>query len=207
MENKSRKTHLPFWLGLGLILACANPVKAAEKFDNEVIQFDQDTIVEFEFVESRGAYQSTFGVVELNSGAKTPLLVETKPSDDNQPTSIRPVDFRGTPGNAVTQPRTEFTFKANTPYTLYLESSLRGQSGGIVYSSNLNNQGQNQQSKFEEEFAALENGRGVKISWDDTGSLLVRKSLDDRDFNDFVVIAGGFKACPFNEAIQGTVKK
>ena len=200
MTKKSRSIFSPLWWGLGLALACVSPAFASETFDNQAIQFDRDTSVEFEFVESRGAYQSTFGVVNLSTGEKTPLFQEVKPSDENQQTSSKQKDFLGTPGNTVPQPFAEFSFKANTPYSLYLESTINGKDGGIVYTSNRVNKAGNQQAKLSENFSGLEDGRGVKISWDDTGSLLVKPNKDDNDYDDFVVIAGGFKPCRYGDS-------
>jgi hypothetical protein len=200
MTKKSKNIFSPLGWGLGLALACVSPAFASESFDNQAIQFDKDTSVEFEFVESRGAYQSTFGVVNLSTGEKTPLFREVKPSDENQETSSRQKDFLGTPGNTVPNPFAEFSFKANTPYSIYLESTIKGKDAGIVYSLNRVNKAGNQQAKLSENSSGLGNGRGVKISWDDTGSVLVKPNKDDSDFNDFVVIAGGFKPCRYGDS-------
>jgi hypothetical protein len=188
----------PLWWGLGLVVAtcAASPASASEQFDNQVVQFGKDTIVEFEFVESRNAYQSTFGVINLNTGEKTPLLREVKHSDDDLLSSAKEKDFLATPNNAVPVPMSEFTFQANTPYSFYLESSYRGKKAGIVYSSDALNQGRNRQAKLDQNMGGLENSQGIKINFDDTGSVLVQSNKDDMDFNDFTVIAGGFKACP-----------
>jgi hypothetical protein len=164
----------------------AQSVKA-ENFDNNFIRFEKDTAVEFEFVESRGAYQSTFGVINLVSGEKTPLLAEAKPSDDASLTSPRSRDFLGTPGNTVPQPLNEFMFKAGQPYAFYLESTYQGRDAGTLYSSNNRNIGGQLQSKVGD-LSGLSN-QGLRVEWDDTGSVLSRR--DDRDFNDFQVIAGG----------------
>lgn len=188
---------------VGLLSTFSRPAQAADQFDTSGIQFDVDTVVEFEFVQSRGAYQSTFGVINLNTGQKTPLIAEVKPSDVpqdvNTPTdytrsSSKP-DFVGTPGNTVPQPLAEFEFKANQPYTFYLESSYNGRPVGIVYSTNTQNRSGNQQAVFEGEVFGLGNGGTVNL-WDDTGSALVKPQQQDRDFNDFTVRAGGHLATP-----------
>ena len=106
---------------LGLINVWTDPAVAADYFGNDIIQFEQDTIVEFEFIESHGAYQSTFGVIDLDSCQltseqtiifdscdKTPLLSETQPSDLEETVyrsssyeddlSNKTYDFLGTPG-------------------------------------------------------------------------------------------------------------
>src|SRR6476619_3468268 len=80
---------LRWWLGAiasGLLLGgFVAPVKAQESFGADGIRFDVDTIVEFEFIKSNGAYQSTFGIVNLETGERTPLFTEVKPSDNPQP--------------------------------------------------------------------------------------------------------------------------
>lgn len=184
----------------------SRPAQATDEFDNNGIRFDVDTIVEFEFVESHGAYQSTFGVINLDTGEKTPLLAEVKPSDNPEPihrlSKARtpgerdPNDFLGTPGNTVPQPLAEFTFKANTRYAFYLQSTYNGRPAGIVYSTNAQNFGGNQQSKLEGGLSGLTNGGTVTL-WDDTGSVLVKPNQNDNDYNDFIVRAGGHLACPY----------
>ncbi len=181
-------------LGLGLSAMAIGPA-IADTLDNQTIKFDQDTIVEFEFLQSHGAYQSAFGVMNMATGEKTPLLSEVKSDDADLSTSSRQNDFIGTPGNTVPQPLAEFTFKANTPYTLYLQSTLKGKDAGTVFSANELNKGKNQQVRFGGGFANLADGQGVMTNWDDTGSLLVKSNKDDMDFNDFTVAIGGYKPC------------
>lgn len=192
---------------IGLINSFSNPAIAQEKFDNNGILFEVDTIIEFEFLESNGAYQSTFGVVNLETGEKTPLLVEVKPADISQSVqqssdyeddagATNQNDFKGTPGNTVPQALLAFEFKANTPYAFYLESSLNGRPAGIVYSINQQNPGKNQQTKFQGNLSDLGKG-GILLRWDDTGSALVRPSDQDNDFDDFIIGIGGYLECPF----------
>lgn len=180
-----------------------------EQFDNDVVQFNVDTIVEFEFLESNNAYQSTFGVIDLSTGQRFPLIEEVIPSDAPQPInvpsdfeddtgfSIRD-DFPGTPGNAVPNPIAEFEFKANTPYAFYLESTFNGRPAGIVYSTDAENPSRGQQAQFENNIEALAAG-GVVIRLDDTGSLLVSANQQDRDLDDFVVRAGGYLDCRLDQ--------
>jgi hypothetical protein len=181
-----------YQFGLGVVLSSvmgsyASAAQAAEDFNNNFIRFEKDTIVELEFVESRGAYQSTMGVINLVTGEKTPLLAEVKASDDQSLTSPRSQDFIGTPGNTVPQPLAEFVFKGGQPYAMYLESSYQGRDAGTIYSSNNRNLNAQLQSRVGD-VSGLSN-QGLKIEWDDTGSVLSRR--DDTDFNDFVTIAGG----------------
>ncbi len=213
-QRKSRRNFagLQFVIGAiaaGILGTFSQPVQAVEDFNNGGIKFDVDTVVEFEFVESNGAYQSTFGVLDVETGQKTPLLAEVKPSDNPQnvktPTdygrSTSKPDFHGSPGNTVPQPLAEFLFKANKRYVLYLESTYNGRPAGIVYSTNSRNLASNQQGKFEGDFLGLAQG-GTVLRWDDTGAELVKKSQDDRDFNDFVIRAGGHLACPYERKIN-----
>lgn len=200
-------------IATGFLGMFSKAAQAAEKFGNRGVEFDVDTIVEFEFVESHGAYQSTFGVLNLDTGEKTPLLAEVKPSDNfqnvNTPSDYRRSpsknDFTGTPGNTVPQPLAEFAFKANKRYVFYLESTYNGSPAGIVYSTNAQNLGGNQQAKFDGELFGLANGGTITL-WDDTGSVLVKPNQNDADFNDFIVRAGGHIACPYANNVRSQRK-
>ena len=199
---------------ISILNSFPTPARAQERFDNNGILFEVDTIVEFEFLESNGAYQSSFGVINLETGEKTPLLVEVKPSDRSQNVN-RPSDyqddagsgtqndFKGTPGNTVPQSLVAFEFEANIPYALYLESSFNGRVVGLLYSIDDENPGRNQQVQFQGNLLELGEG-GVVLRWDDTGSALVRNNEQDSDFDDFVVGIGGHLNCPFEsqEAIS-----
>jgi hypothetical protein len=177
-----------------------------ELFGSQGIQFAQDTIVEFEFVESNNAYQSTFGVIDLTTGEKMPLFQEQGSADGTQ-TIARPStyqddtgsasanDFKGTPGQVVQQPKSEFQFAANKSYALYLESSYEGKPAGTVYSTNIKNINGQKQTEFGGQFGQLSEG-GVMLRWEDTGSLFV--SQEDADYDDFIVRAGGHYDCPYN---------
>lgn len=204
---------LPWWLGAiasSLLLGgLATPVQAEEIFGTEGIRFDVDTIVEFEFIKSNGAYQSIFGIVNLDTGEKTPLFTEVKPSDNPQ-ALLEPSDyssdlsandnddFLGTPGNTVPEPLAEFEFQANTRYAFYLESSFQGRPAGVLYSTNFQNQTNGSRLvRFEGSLGNLAD-QGIAIIWDDTGSVIVKPNAQDRDFDDFLVRAGGHLACPYN---------
>lgn len=178
-----------------------------EQFGPEGIEFAVTTIVEFEFLESNAAYQSTFGVINLQTGERTPLIAEIQASDrlqevqvpsshvDHSGADTNGADFQGTAGITVPSPLAEFEFQARTPYAFYLESVYNGQVATLLYSIRDRNPNQQQQLQFEGDISALGNG-GVTLRWDDTGSLLVRPELQDRDFDDFVVRAGGGDGCP-----------
>lgn len=209
-KPKMKRSAIAALICTTILLAAVRPTSAAEAFDNQGIQFDEDTIVDFEFLESHGAYQSSFGVMNLDTGEKTPLLVEAKPADTGDIVrrqsnyqddfeSQRAIDFLGTPGNTVPQPLASFIFKAGGRYVLYLESTFNNQPAGIVYSTNLENPGRNQQTKFIGSLSELGNG-GVILRWNDTGSKLVQQNEQDIDFDDFSIGVGGNVKCPHASA-------
>jgi hypothetical protein len=186
-------------MAAGLVGSLAAPVKAQDSFGNQVVEFPVDTTVEFEFKESHGAYQSSIGIVNVDTGEPVKeLFREAKPYDSyetGQPQPSSPgqnntgtsIDFLGTvQGGTVQNQFSEYTFKANTRYAFYLESvSPTGQTRRTVLSTNT--------------LSALFNGAldagnregivGSRISWDDSG--LPRPGKDD-DFDDFVIEAGGY---------------
>ncbi len=173
-------------IGCGAFVATAfggfvQSASAGEQFSPQTIKFDRDTIVEFEFLQSNNAAQSTFGVVNLATGEKTPLISEIRATD-------KPGQIMGTAGKAVRKPYGEFTFKAGTPYSLYLDSTVKGKPPTTVY-SNLEKNGGAQVARFDNDATALGN-QGVKIGWNDG------ISSQSSDFNQFVVIAGGGIGCP-----------
>ncbi|WP_218079807.1 hypothetical protein [Anthocerotibacter panamensis] len=217
-KRQSRPWLLTLVLGSALSALFAAPrAKAADVFGNAGIRFEVDTIVEFEFVRSHGAYQSTFGVEDVETRQKTPLLAEVKPSDtagnpcvpynsQDDSTKTTEIDFLGTPGNTVPKFLTEFAFKANKRYRFYLEStynygncpvstvSTGGKSAQTRYSDGVNINGQFN-LKFDKNFPGLSAG-GAVLRWDDSNDIVPRTS-EDHDFDDFIVVAGGTEACPY----------
>ena len=157
-------------------------VSAAEQFNNQSVQFERDTIIEFQFLESNNPALSTFGVLNLATGEKTPLISKARAQD--KPGK----NHHGSAGKAVRKPFAEFTFKSGTPYTLYLESTLKGKGTTTVYSAPDKNGG-SQLAKFDNEATSL-GTQGVKIGWNDG------ISGKGGDFNQFLVIAGGGIGCP-----------
>ncbi|CAA9551201.1 hypothetical protein AVDCRST_MAG81-1911 [uncultured Synechococcales cyanobacterium] len=208
MRNKdlSYRTGVPILVGAivgaivtsGAYLITAPLAQAATLFSNDGVQFDEDTTLEFNFKESHGVYKSTFGVIDLNTKERFPLIKETKSSDVFQPVT-RPSDrkrnigdkndFLGTPGNAVPNPTAKFNFKANTRYSFFLDSAYEERPVGTAYSTNLMNPGGVQQAKFDTDPANLCNG-GSTIAWDDTGAVLVKTpEQQDTDFDDVYIEA------------------
>ena len=150
---------------LGLFSFFSQAARAADYIGNKGVQFDQDTTIEFEFIISHGAYQSTFGVIDLDSCQttpnqtiivdscdKTPLIREVQPSDSQEALdNSNRSDFIGTPGNTVIEPLAEFTFEAGRMYVFYLESRFNNKFAGIVYSTDLINPQSNRQALFNDE--------------------------------------------------------
>ncbi len=196
----TRHLIAPFSFGVAIITGVGVPglqsYAAAVTLGNGGVRFEQDTTLESEFVESHGAYQSTFGVVNLDTNEKTPLLIEDKASDRSE-TVFRPSskqgdvdslkDFVGLPGKSVTKTSAKYTFKAKANYVFYLESTYNGRPTGVVYSSDVLNPDREQQVQFSGNATELCQS-GMILNWDDTGSKLVRnRKQQDRDFDDFVV--------------------
>jgi hypothetical protein len=201
-RKRDRIAGIPLLIGAmaaGLLGSFAMPAQAQDSFGNDVVQFPVDTTVEFEFKESHGAYRSTLGIVNADTGQPvTVLFRETKPYDTYGTGQSEPsapgqnntgtsVDFLGTvQGGTVDNQYSEFTFKANTRYAFYLESvSPTGQTTRSVLSTN------SLAAIFDGALDAGDRGGvvGSRIAWDDSG--LPRPGKDD-DFDDFVIEAGGY---------------
>lgn len=179
------------------------PSVQAQALTNTVIQFPEDTVIEFELVDTHGYYQSTFGVQDTRTGRKTPLFVEVKPFD--QPNSSVPgrddtgtsPDFYGTVeggsvvnGEGQANKLIKFTFRSGTPYVFYMDSTdPRTKQVKTAYLST-----NNLATRFSGSLVAGESGN--LIEWDDSG---LPKPGKDSDFDDFAIIAGGFTIapCPF----------
>ena len=215
-----KKPHLSLFVGVvigGIFSVFSSPaqaktpapiqVQSQEFFDNSGVLFTKNTVVQFKFVRSYGAYQSIFGVRNETTGQETDLIGEVQPSDLspsqfeqalNRPSdglTDNPNDFQGTLGNAVPLPGTaQFIFKAGNRYSFYLKSQFKGRNVGVVYSTDAKNFAGNQQAKFIGGFSALANG-GVTIRWDDTNSQIPRVNQNDNDFDDFIIKAGGHEEC------------
>ena len=95
------------------------PAQAASMFNNEGIFFEEETTVEFEFLQSNGWWRADFGVINRDTEVKNILLSEDLHVD---PGSGWHNDNKGTPGIAVKNTSNSFTFEAHTNYTLFLES-------------------------------------------------------------------------------------
>ena len=179
--GKISRSHRAAWgisFGIfGLLNAMALSATAEDTIGNQGVRFSEDTIIEFEFIESHGAYQSTFGVIDLDtcqpgvngginfdSCIKTPLLSEVKASDSFDFNDVyressyetdlqagRNNDFLGTPGETVPNYLVEHEFEADKIYVFYLESQFNGRPAGVVYTTNLINNKGNRQALFHAE--------------------------------------------------------
>lgn len=197
MKQLSSKSWLIGAIAAGFMSTLTPSVQAQDIFDNRAIQFPEDTIVEFEFLQSHGSYLAAFGVRNETTGEETILFQEIKPYDafgTNQPVlSSRgqndfgtQSDFVGTvTGGTVSNQFSEFLFQANNRYVFFLESvSPTGQTRRrIVSTQNL--------AQFN---GSLNSGRrgnvkGTRVSWEDGGQVEVG---NDDDFDDFVIEAGGY---------------
>lgn len=199
---------------VGILGICAQSATANDYVGNKGIQFTEDTTIEFEFIQSHGAYQSTFGVVNLDSCLadgqggiifssceKTPLLAESKPSDSYQTITRRSTyeddlnrsndDFLGTPGNTVIQPMAEFTFEAGTRYAFYLESYYKGEVAGVVYSVDYFNTQNYRQALFNEEIPT---------------QLATRRSVPNSERNQFDSLVEGGLLLRFDDTGSKLIK-
>lgn len=202
--------------GLGLIPKAA---QANSNFSNQSINFDRDTVVEFEFIQSHGSYQSVFGMINQTTGQETIIFQETQPYDgygEIQQTSSNPrendtgsnVDFVGTFGETVVQGSdltvvkisgkpdgqvVEVPFRANQEYTFFLKTF---RSDGSLKSQSFSTQ------EFLNLDGSLNGGNrnrdnygrtitGTSLAWEDGGRI-----SNDEDHDDFVVEAGGFDFDP-----------
>jgi len=189
------------------LFGAAAPAQALHQFQQRSfgtggISFQQDTDIFFSFAESHGENRSALGIYQVNNSipslVKT-LFTEIKGSDNGAAN-----EYKGSLGNTVLGPgKVSFRFLANTIYTLGLNSF--GYGTNIVYSTSALNSGGSQQAvfggvslfnalslektdtfqaagQFTDGASPLFNG-GALISFDDRGN------LNDKDFQDFTVIA------------------
>ncbi len=182
------------------LAAIAPAVRAQDALSNNTIQFPEDTVIEFELIDTHGYYQSTFGVIDVTNRQKTPLFIEIKPYNERvasvpgrDDTGTTP-DFPGTVeggsvvnGNRESSKFIKHTFKAGVPYVFYMDSmDPRTQQIKTSYIST-----NALATRFSGSLTA--GATGNLIEWDDSG---LPKPGKDSDFDDFAIIAGGFELTP-----------
>lgn len=193
MNFTKTATVLGLIAGSAMALGAMPAQAAAISFGNDGIKFAKDTMVDFWFLESNGAFKSTLSV--YNADTKTAvnpfLFQEAAPGYDVPKTG----DFHGTCPKTVTSPTGEchtwFTFKGGVNYSLLLDSTPNGK----VYSTNALNIGSLNPDMKQADFTPMGN-HIYQIAFDDTGN------DNDGDMNDFFVKAE-IKHVPEPAALAG----
>ncbi|MBD2104408.1 PEP-CTERM sorting domain-containing protein [Leptolyngbya sp. FACHB-261] len=140
--TQQRLTHgFMAFAAMAATAAVASPAQAGTfDFGTDGIRFDKDTIGTFNFVESHGKFQSTFGVYEVDTdgevGTFTKLFEEVKPSDSGSAN-----DWIGTCGKTVLTCSNSFTFLKGVNYTFGLQSLSGNIVRPTVYSTTALNKG------------------------------------------------------------------
>ena len=196
---------------LSLIPAQAVPL------GNQVIQFSEDTIVEFEIRRTQGANRSVVGIMMNPNGSATkiPMFEEVKPFDDfglpgrtDYLGTVGGGTIRAVEGNGVNLVATsrdaiivEYRFRANTPYVFYMDVYTPTENRYI----NTLISTQVDATRFQ---GSLSDGNGILMGWDDDGEGRVARSGavevqgPDRDFMDVTILVGGTEPC-FSESAGG----
>lgn len=196
-------TAIAALFSLGFAGTLSTAAQSQEALNNNAVQFQEDTVIEFELVDTHGYYQSTFGVIDGNTKQKIPLFVEVRGYDEATPsvqgrddTGNTP-DYRGTVeggtvvnGEGQANKYIKYTFKSGVPYVFYLDSVDPRTKETKTTLISLNGAS----SRFSGSLEAGETGN--LIEWDDSG---LPRPGKDNDFDDFAIIAGGFPLtpCPF----------
>ncbi|MEQ9237814.1 PEP-CTERM sorting domain-containing protein [Coleofasciculus sp. E2-BRE-01] len=211
MDLKKTSTVLGLAVGSALALSAMPAEAATVEFGNNGILFDEDTTIDFEFLQSQGKFQSELFIVEAANPTDPvfTLFTENEPFDDTSP------DFIGTCPTSVTVPGSSsctnwFTFEANVEYSLALFSGENTPAGtnGYVYSTDaLNNPAGQQAFVFDGVVLPPYTGPGdisadpalgkVTIGFDDKGN------ANDADYQDFIVTAMVTESVPEPATLAG----
>lgn len=115
-------------------------------FGNSGIQFDTDTTVNFEFLQSHGWWYGDFGVKDLSTGLETLLISETRNVDPGSGMNNDNMGTVGTPNAVLSEDAfTSFNFNQGREYSFFLKSydktpqGTRGDHTRTVYSTSLLN--------------------------------------------------------------------
>lgn len=193
--------QLPVGIGLavGVALAFAtSPAQAASFFGNGKFSFTSNQSFNFNFLLSKGMWQSDFGVLNVGTGEKTVLFSELAPGYDpkvgnqnNGDSSSKPFDWLGTCGVTVKSCVNSFTFLAGNTYQFFLTGKTIQYSstpGNTTFTYNggaytFNSSGPNYNKVKTPILATLfAPGEGALIAMNDTHAI-------DVDKNDFIVTA------------------
>jgi len=174
MSRFLKSTLVCLLTGAGLGIAGTPAIGAAFSFGTDGIQFDQDTTVDFTFIESNGKFQSSLFVGDEFGTPLATIFEENAPGFDTP----RVGDFLGTPGVTVDVFEASFTFLSDTLYTLGLASS----GGPTVFTTSALNVDSINPDQTQALFEETAPGSFL-VKFDDTGN------DDDLDFNDFTVSA------------------
>jgi hypothetical protein len=103
------------------------PAQASNFFGNGTFSFASNQTYDFQFLLSKGMWQSDFGVYNVTTKQFTKLFSEQSPGYDpyvgtkrNGDDSSRPFDWLGTCGTTVLSCTNSFTFLANNTYQFFL---------------------------------------------------------------------------------------
>jgi len=184
------------------IMSLTAPANAATlKFGTNGIQFDKETQIEFNFLQSKGAAKSSLGIYDSSKGLIQTLFAESRMTDVGNESDKK--EWLGTAQSLVGAAKVTFTFLANKVYTLGLAGVLPGNIAmDTVYSSSNLNAGKLQRTVFGS------GGGTEKIDYTATAATQTNTSLalnpsngpvlisfedktwkPDNDFNDFSVTA------------------
>ena len=112
-------------------LVSATPAQAIS-FGSDFIRGD-GTKVDFTFLESHGAFQSRFGILNYTTGNEYDLFEEVLGSDGKK---LWATDHKGSCGIAVLNCKNSFTFESGNDYAFYLKSTYNNKATKTVYSVN-----------------------------------------------------------------------
>ncbi|WP_339383614.1 PEP-CTERM sorting domain-containing protein [Oculatella sp. LEGE 06141] len=171
-------------------------------FDTSGIRFDQTTVVDFNFLESHGKYQSSLGIMEVNgstpvTGSFSLLFGEKKPGYDSTANDWEALCG----GSTVPVCTSSFSFTAGKTYTLALSrpAGARDVPASYVYSTTAFNTSYKPPTAYNQAIFSgdLYSMGGTLIRFEDIGDRYDKKACaatgstpnGDCDFNDFIVTA------------------
>jgi hypothetical protein len=198
---KLKQLSVGISLAVGTALAIAtSPAQAANFFGNGTFSFTSNQTFNFNFLLSKGMWQSNFGVYNVTTGQSTVLFSEVAPGYDptvgtktNGDSGSKPFDWLGSCGVTIPTGKctNSFDFLANNVYQFYLTGSTTQFSstpGNTVFAYNggayvFSSSGPNYNATKPKILATLyAPAEGALIAMNDTHAI-------DADKNDFIVTA------------------